>query len=392
MFSLRNYSRSYRCRSWFDVGDALVLVSVRSRGGSCQTAVLRSVVVGGLFFCVLLSPSFVLSEKIIEVRNKLPKGGEKQLFTTTMRLEKDLEIGKEEDENLPILGRISDIVVDSRGQVYVADGTQSMVLVYDDHGSFVRQIGREGEGPGEFRRPDALALDARDELFVADAQSVSIFDSTRTFVTRFNQNLGGGVARGMVVCGTEHVFLSCFEVWGQQIIHKFSRDGTRLVSFCDSYAVGSGEDFRVEQVYAGGPIDMDPQGRICYSQLTPYEIRKFSDLGSPLMIIDRENDFMGKPEVLKDGDTMRFSMPTGSYGFCVLSDGTMINSILVAKDDQEIGTMPGSFVDVFKADGQLLGSIAVRPTSWLMGKDDVDRLYFVQYGEPITIVRYRLKR
>ncbi|MEJ2722601.1 MAG: 6-bladed beta-propeller [bacterium] len=347
---------------------------------------------GGLFSCILFFPSFVLCEKTIEVHNKLPKGGDKQLFTTTMRLEEDLEIGEEEDENLPILGRISDIVVDSRGLVYVADQAQSMVLVYDDNGSFVRQIGREGEGPGEFNRPDALALDARDELFVADARNVSIFDSTRTFVTRFNQNLGGGLARGMVLCGTEYVFLSCFEVWDQKIIHKFSRDGTKLLSFCESYAAGSGEDFRVEQVYAGGPIDMDPQGRICYSQLTPYQIRKFSDLGSLVMIIDRENEFMVQPEVIRDGDMMRFSMPTASYGFRVLSDGTMINSILVARDDQEIRTMPGSFIDVFRADGQLLGSIAIKPTSWLLGKDAADRLYFVQYSEPITIVRYRLKR
>jgi hypothetical protein len=340
---------------------------------------------------VPLSPSFASSEKIIEVHNKLPKGGNEKLFNTTMRLHKDLEIGKSEDESSPILARISDIAVDSRGRIYVAEAAQSMVLEYDDDGAFVRQIGREGEGPGEFRRPEALAVSPRDELLVADRQSVSIFDSTRTFVSRFDHHLVDSSIHGLVASGAGHVFLSCFEMWGQKVIHKFSRDGTPLVSFCDSYAAGHDEDFRIEQVYAGGPIDTDPQGRICYSQLTPYEIRKFSDLGDPIMIIDRENDFMVEPEVVTTGSTMRFTMPTGSYGFCVLSDGTMINSILAAKDQEDKG-MPGSFIDVFKSDGRLSGSIAIKPSSLLLGRDGSDRLYFLQYSEPITIVRYRLTR
>jgi 6-bladed beta-propeller len=375
-----------------DRGKPIILLCAHFLCVRCRGHFLRRGLAGIFFFNLLLLPSFAASEKTIEVHNKLPKGGDKALFQTTMRLEKDLEIGRDEAENLPVLARVSDIVVDSRGRIYVAEADQNFVLLYDDRGSFIRQIGREGEGPGEFRRPEALALNARNELFVADQQCVSMFDSTHTFITRFNHQLHDGTIRGMVVNGASDIFLSSFQIFGQKVIHKFSRDGTRLLSFCDSYAVGEGEDFRVEQVYAGGPIDMDPQGRVCYSQLTPYEIRKFSDHGSTLMLIERENAFMLKAEVRRIGkDTMQFAMPTGSYGFCVLSDGTMVNSILVAKAQEEEGT-PGSFIDVFKADGKLLGSIAIEPSSLLLGRDTVDRLYFLQYSEPIAVVRYRLKR
>jgi hypothetical protein len=338
---------------------------------------------------MLLLPTFICSEELIEVRNKLPRGGEEKLFDTAMRLEKDLEIGSD-DAGLPILARISDIAVDPRGRIYVAEAAQSMVLVYDSDGSFIRQMGREGEGPGEFRRPEAIV--AKDtELLVVDRQGVSIFDEAGEFVSRFNHQLHDGPIRGMAVTDSGHVFLSSFEMWGQNVIHKFSRDGTRLLSFCDSYAVGSDEDYRAEQVFAGGPIDLDPQGRICYSQLTPYEIRKFSGLGELTMIISRENDFMVKPEMVISGNTAQFTMPTGSYGFCVLSDGTIVNSILATKKQEEEG-LPGSFIDVFEADGELSGSIVIAPPSKLLGRDSSDRLYFLQYSEPITVVRYRLER
>jgi len=80
-----------------------------------------------------------------------------------------------------------------------------------------------------------------------------------------------------------------------------------VASFCDSYAVG---DVRTEQVYA-------------------YEIRKFSDAGQLLMVIDRENTFMGEAEVVRMGDAVQYTTPTASYGFCVLSDGTIPRARLV---------------------------------------------------------------
>lgn len=350
------------------------------------------VIAGGLLVCLLVLPTFVSSQEFVEVRNKLPRGGNEQLFKTAMRIEKDLEIGKDgDDEGLPILARISGVAVDATGRIYVAEAAQNMILVYDRDGSFMGQIGRKGEGPGEFRWLEAVAVNGT-ELFAADRQNVSIFDSAGTFVSRFNHQLRDASIRGMVATTSGHVFLSSYQISDQKTIHKFSRDGTLLLSFCDSYAAGRDEDFRVEQTYAGGPIALDPEGRICYSQRTPYQIRKFLQSGQLNMIVDRENDFMVKPEVVRSGDTMSFPIPTGSYGFCVLSDGTMVNSIMVSRKQIEEDGLPGSFIDIFEPDGHLSGSIAIDPTSLLLARDSSDRLYFLEYGNPVTIVRYRLVR
>ncbi len=54
------------------------------------------------------------------------------------------------DTDEVILGRTAGIVVDGFGRVYVGDQHANTVHVFDSDGSYLRQIGRQGEGPGEF--------------------------------------------------------------------------------------------------------------------------------------------------------------------------------------------------------------------------------------------------
>ncbi|HSH46291.1 MAG TPA: 6-bladed beta-propeller, partial [Longimicrobiales bacterium] len=56
------------------------------------------------------------------------------------------------------------------GRIFVGDATSERVVVFDASGTFVRSIGRAGEGPGEFRSPTALALDPGRALAVWDAR------------------------------------------------------------------------------------------------------------------------------------------------------------------------------------------------------------------------------
>jgi len=74
------------------------------------------------------------------------KSVEKQ---TSVQLEELWRIGGEDDEE--IFGVITDIVVDDDGNVYMLDAQLNEIKVYDTDGEFLRTIGREGEGPGEFR-------------------------------------------------------------------------------------------------------------------------------------------------------------------------------------------------------------------------------------------------
>jgi formylglycine-generating enzyme required for sulfatase activity len=61
------------------------------------------------------------------------------------------------------------VVADPRaGLIHVADWTGARVVTFDADGSYLRTLGREGSGPGEFRSPAALALEADGTLVVWD--------------------------------------------------------------------------------------------------------------------------------------------------------------------------------------------------------------------------------
>ena len=73
-----------------------------------------------------------------------PSGGEVEI-----ELEELWRVGGEDEDVL--FGVISQLVVDDAGNVYLLDGQLSEVQVFSPEGEWLRTIGREGEGPGEFR-------------------------------------------------------------------------------------------------------------------------------------------------------------------------------------------------------------------------------------------------
>ena len=75
----------------------------------------------------------------------------------------------------------SDIAVDSGHQlIYVADSGNNRIAVFDFDGRFVRSIGREGQGPGEFSRPTGICILDDSRLAVADFGNnrIQIFDAS----------------------------------------------------------------------------------------------------------------------------------------------------------------------------------------------------------------------
>ncbi len=68
---------------------------------------------------------------------------------TTIEMEEAWRIGGEDDDE--IFGVITDIIADDEGNFYMLDAQLNEIKVYSEDGKYLRTIGREGEGPGEFR-------------------------------------------------------------------------------------------------------------------------------------------------------------------------------------------------------------------------------------------------
>ena len=63
------------------------------------------------------------------------------------------------------------IAVGPDGKVYVSDSGNARVQVFTPQGRFVRQFGSYGSGKGQFLQPYHLAVDATEDVYVADDQA-----------------------------------------------------------------------------------------------------------------------------------------------------------------------------------------------------------------------------
>lgn len=75
----------------------------------------------------------------------------------TLELKELWRVGGYDDEDV-LFGVITDIIADRDGNFYMLDSQLNEVQVYAPDGEYLRTIGREGEGPGEFRAAFNLLL------------------------------------------------------------------------------------------------------------------------------------------------------------------------------------------------------------------------------------------
>jgi hypothetical protein len=93
-----------------------------------------------------------------------------------------LRIGNTIGDEQAQLYRVGDVTRLSDGRILVANSGANEIGVYSPTGDFIRAIGREGPGPGEFTDPRRLWVLPGDTLVVADWTRISVFDSTGQFL------------------------------------------------------------------------------------------------------------------------------------------------------------------------------------------------------------------
>jgi len=299
----------------------------------------------------------------------------------------DLIIGKEDGDPTSIFGRIYDIAVGPEGDIYVLDAGYGHVQRFDSSGVYKQTIGGEGEGPGEFSNPTAVNVDDFGCLWVASRDRVGLFDQRGIPINDFRHGILSNLVRSIRVIREDGIYLSCFEMYDQLIIHKYDFEGAKVLSFCDSYAKGRDIDVRIENTFAGGALDVR-DSLIYFTQAMPYEVRMFSLEGELLAILRRKNDFMRTPmeETNSDGTV---SLIAGAYSFSivVLNDGTFVNTVIVpASAEEDTDTI----LDFYDNEGRLLltkridGLLAIKCT------DDHSRLYAIDTEQYPRVVRYRI--
>jgi hypothetical protein len=79
---------------------------------------------------------------------------------------------------------ISHLAFDRDDNLFVLDQGNARVLVFDAKGNFLRQVGKQGGGPGEFQFPASLiiTLDGRIAVYDMMRRGYSLFDANGTYL------------------------------------------------------------------------------------------------------------------------------------------------------------------------------------------------------------------
>jgi hypothetical protein len=110
----------------------------------------------------------------------------------TVHLEPDVSIGVLDGADEYLIGEPQSVAVGRDGTVYLLDTQVPVLRAYAPDGTHLRDIGREGGGPGEYERPDGMTALPDGRVLVRDPGGgrIVVYDATGTFIEQWP--LSGG--------------------------------------------------------------------------------------------------------------------------------------------------------------------------------------------------------
>lgn len=167
-------------------------------------------------------------------------------------LVEDLVIGREEDEAY-FFPENAWINVDERGRFYVCDIGNRRVQVYDEKGTYVRSLGRQGQGPGEYSFPSDILIGRTGEVYIDSGFSFVVFSPDGVFKRNIlpkkrltRKTLGPG---GTIVGGPQPDYRE--EGGPKHKLIQLSPDGEMLRTLAEFRAYGASPGMMLFHLYSG---------------------------------------------------------------------------------------------------------------------------------------------
>ncbi len=97
------------------------------------------------------------------------------------------------------------LAVDGLGNIYALGSFNNAVFKFSSDGKYITKFGDDGDQPGQFRAPSAIAVDGKGRVYVSDFKGVQVFDTNGRYLAVFDS---GGIALGMVFNDKNELFIA----------------------------------------------------------------------------------------------------------------------------------------------------------------------------------------
>lgn len=158
-----------------------------------------------------------------------PRGG-----SVTYGLEEDLSVGNKEKNEKYFFDNPQDIKVTDEETIYILDWGDNCIKVYDNQGKYLHKIGREGQGPGEFRTPCYFSVGSDGRIYLLDSRNsrVVLFNTAGTYISEFR--LIGGSYSGIETDNNNYIYFSKEFSEGTRMmsIYRYDSRGEEILNFC----------------------------------------------------------------------------------------------------------------------------------------------------------------
>jgi hypothetical protein len=310
--------------------------------------------------------------------------------TKTLRLAELWRAGGEEDEIF--FGSVGRVTADEQGRVYVLDSQLSQVQVYTSEGEHLATLGREGDGPGEVRRPSDMFLAADGTICLLQGFPGKIVRIDRAgrpagstpFDAGGQQGEFGVLVQGrahddgMALVGIRMTFGGSSQSQQRYFLALCDRDGKLQETLLEKEHVIDYADLRLDENamdFVWNRFDVAASGRIYVApERDAYEVLVYGPEGERVQTIEREQP----PTVRSDEQTQRArriieavgaNYPTQLAGLTVARTEPVVQGVFARPDDhfwvltaEAIAKRPAgvfAVLDEFDREGALVRRVAL---------------------------------
>ncbi len=143
------------------------------------------------------------------------------------------------------LNQPSDVAVSKNGNIYVVDGVNNKIRIYDNNGSHLTSFGSKGSGNSEFKNPLGICLGDSGNVYIADSGNhrIQVFSPEGSFMSAFLIPAFSGMpsdptdisvneknGKGYIVDNDNHQIL-VYDLWANKLLDRYGESGTGKRNF-----------------------------------------------------------------------------------------------------------------------------------------------------------------